>query len=156
VADDNPAMAVSVPDQRLPFARLLHRGLGLAAYFDAVDHALARLVPFEASCWLSLDPGTLLPTSHFSHAYTFDHLMQLAANEYLEEDENRFADIARAARPAASLSQATGGDLGRSRRHTTFLAPHGFADGDELRVVFREGDVAWGAAALHRRIHVPG
>ncbi len=144
-------MAVAVPDQRLPFARLLHRGLDLPSYFDAADRTLARLVPFQASCWLSLDPGTMLPTSHFSREYGFDQLLALAANEFLEDDENRFADLARTDPPVATLHRATGGHPERSRRHAAFLTPYGFGDGDELRVVFRDGDEAWGAAAIHRR-----
>jgi DNA-binding CsgD family transcriptional regulator len=145
-------MAAAVPDQRLPFARLLHRGLDTPSYFDAADRTLARFVPFEASCWLSLDPGTMLPTSHFSREYGFDQLLALAANEYLEDDENRFADLARTDPPVNTLHRATGGHPERSLRHAAFLAPYGFGDGDELRVVFRDGDEAWGAAAIHRRI----
>ena len=144
-------MAVTIEDPRSSFVRLLHRGLQLPGYFDAADRALARLVPFEASCWLSLDPATMLPTSHFSRAYSFGHLLALAANEFLEDDTNKFADLARAARPVAALHQATGGHPERSRRHVDFLTPHGFGGGDELRVVFREADAAWGAAAFHRR-----
>lgn len=144
-------MAVSAPDQRLPFVRLLQRGLGLPAYFEAADRTLARLVPFEASCWLSLDPGTMLPTTHYSREYGFDHLLQLAANEFLQDDVNKFADLARATPPVGVLTRATGGRPSESRRHATFLAPHGFGEGDELRVVFRDGTAAWGAAALHRR-----
>jgi DNA-binding CsgD family transcriptional regulator len=144
-------MAVAVSDQRLAFVRLLHQGLDLPAYFDAADRALARLVPFDASCWLSLDPTTMLPTSHFSREYGFDQLLLLAANEFLEEDVNKFADLARATRPVGILSQATGGHPDRSRRHTAFLTPYGFGDGDELRAVFRDGDAAWGAVAVHRR-----
>jgi len=144
-------MAVMIHDPRLSFVRLRHRGLGLSDYFDAVDRALVRLVPFEASCWLSLDPATMLPTSHFSREYSFDHLMSLVANEFLEDDTNKFADLARGARPVGTLYAATGGHPERSRRHTTFLTPHGFGGGDELRVVFREGAAAWGAAAFHRR-----
>lgn len=145
-------MAVAVPDQRLPFARLLHRGLDLPAYFDAADRTLARLVPFQASCWLSLDPGTMLPTSHFSQEYGFDQLLQLAANEFLEDDENRFADLARTDPPVNTLHRATRGHPEQSRRHAAFLTPYGFGDGDELRVVFQDGDDSWGAAAIHRRI----
>jgi DNA-binding CsgD family transcriptional regulator len=144
-------MAVAVPDHRLPFARLLQRGLDLPSYFDVADRTLARLVPFEASCWLSLDPGTMLPTSHFSREYGFDQLLALAANEYLEDDENRFADLARVDPPVGTLRRATRGHPDRSRRHTEFLVPYGFGDGDELRVVFRDGEDAWGAAAIHRR-----
>ena len=144
-------MAVMIQDPRLSFVRLRHRGLGLSDYLDAADRALIRLVPFEASCWLSLDPATMLPTSHFSREYSFDHLMSLVANEFLEDDTNKFADLARGARPVGTLYAATGGHPERSRRQTTFLTPHGFGGGDELRVVFREGAAAWGAAAFHRR-----
>jgi DNA-binding CsgD family transcriptional regulator len=145
-------MATSVHDQRLPFVRLLHRDLDLASYFVAADEALGRRMSFDASCWLSLDPGALLPTSHFSNEYTFDHLMQLAANEFLMDDVNKFASLARAARPAGILSQVTGGDQRRSRRYVEFLAPNGFETGDEMRAVFKEGDDVWGAVALHRRV----
>jgi DNA-binding CsgD family transcriptional regulator len=150
VAAYDPYMAVAVPDQR-GFVRLLHRGFDLPAYLEAADSALARLVPFEASCWLSLDPATMLPTSHFSREYGFDQLLQLAANEYLDEDINRFADLARAELPVAILSVATDGHNERSRRHVEFLAPYGFGEGDELRAIFRDGDAAWGAVAIHRR-----
>jgi DNA-binding CsgD family transcriptional regulator len=148
---DNPAMAISVQDRRLPFMRLLHRDLDLATYFVAADQALGRSLSFDASCWLSLDPGALLPTSHFSNQYTFDHLMQLAANEFLVDDVNKFADLAQAARPAGILSQVTGGDQRRSPRYVEFLAPNGFEAGDEMRAVFKDGDNVWGAVALHRQ-----
>ncbi len=144
-------MATSADDLRPPFLRLLHRPLDLAAYFEAADRALQGRVAFDASCWLSLDPGTILPTSHFSRAFGLEHLMQLVANEFLEDDVNKFASLAREAPPLGILSQATGGDLSRSPRHVKFLAPHGFEAGDELRAVFRNGDEVWGAVALHRQ-----
>jgi DNA-binding CsgD family transcriptional regulator len=77
--------------------------------------------------------------------------MELAANEFLEEDVNKFADLARAPRPVGILSQLTDGDQARSSRYARFLAPLGFADGDELRAVFKDGDTVWGGVALHRR-----
>ncbi len=49
------------------------------------------------------------------------------------------------------LSQATRGDLGRSARFVKVLAPHGYAEGDELRAVFLDGESVWGCVALHRR-----
>jgi DNA-binding CsgD family transcriptional regulator len=149
-AAENPGVTV-IDDSRLAFGRLVHRDLDLAAYFDAADRALRRQVPFDASCWLGLDPATLLPTAHFTREYGVDDLLAMAANEYLDEDYNKFAGLSRAARPVGILSIATGGDVRRSRRHATFLAPHGFTDGDELRAVFRDGDAAWGAIAIHRR-----
>lgn len=133
-------MVTSVQDERLSFVRLLHRGLDLAGFFDAADRELQRRVPFDASCWLSLDPGGGLPTSHFSREYRFDDLLQLAANEFMDDDVNKFVVLARATRPVGILSQATGGDPRRSLRHVQFLAPNGFGRGDELRAVFREGE----------------
>jgi DNA-binding CsgD family transcriptional regulator len=140
-----------VSDQRPAFVRLLHRELDLPAYFDAVDRALQRVVAFDASCWLSLDPGGVLPTSHFSREYDLADLMQLAANEYLEDDVSKFVGLARLPRPVGILSALTDGDPGRSPRHVRFLAPRGFGEGDELRAVFRDRDAVWGAVAIHRR-----
>jgi DNA-binding CsgD family transcriptional regulator len=144
-------MATAVHDQRLALVRLLHRDLDLAGYFEAADRALRRCVPFDASCWLTLDPGGIMPTSHFSRAYNVTHLMQLAANEYLEDDVNKFADLVRGPRSVGVLSQLTGGEQSRSPRYVRFLAPNGFADGDELRAIFRDGSAVWGAVTLHRR-----
>ncbi len=139
-------------DGRGRFVRLLHRGLGLRSYFEAADRALAGLVPFDSSCWLSLDPGTGLPTSHVSREFGSEHLMALARSEFLVDDVNKFAELALAERPVGILSQATDGDLPRSARFVQVLAPYGYGEGDELRVVFRDGQAAWGCAALHRRL----
>ena len=143
-------MATSSLDHRQPFVRMLHRPLDLAEYFEAIEVALRRLVPFDAACWLSLDPGTWLPTSHVSRLYGSTHFMALVANEYLEEDVNKFALLAGAGRPVGLMSTSTGGNPDLSARYTNILAPLGY-EGDELRAVFRDGDAAWGAAALHRR-----
>jgi DNA-binding CsgD family transcriptional regulator len=149
---DNHAMTTSARlEDRRRFVRLLHRGLGLDAFFDAADRALGGLLRFDSACWLSLDPATLLPTSHFTREFGFEHLLALTANEFLDEDVNKFADLARAGRPVGILSQATGGDPWQSPRHAKILALHGYADGDELRAVFLDGGWAWGCVALHRR-----
>jgi DNA-binding CsgD family transcriptional regulator len=149
---DNHAMTTPARlEDRRRFVRLLHRRLGLDAFFDAADRALAGLLRFDSACWLSLDPATLLPTSHFTRELGSDHVLELAANEFLDQDVNKFAELARAARPVGILSEATGGDPWQSPRHTKVLAPHGYADGDELRAVFLDGGSAWGCVALHRR-----
>ena len=137
--------------ERLPFAQLVHRDLDLTSFMDQADRLLGRAVPFEASCWLSLDPDTLLPTSHFSREYGLDQLLDLVKNEFLDEDFNRFADLARAPRPVGTLISATAGEPHRSPRHAGFLGPLGVGDGDELRAGFRDGDAAWGGLAIHRR-----
>ncbi len=131
--------------------RLLHRELDLGSFFEEVDRAVRDLVPFDSSCWLSLDPSTLLPTSHFTRQLDSDHLMEIAQNEFLEDDFNKFAVLARAIPPVGTLSHATGGDLTRSSRHRKVLGPQGYDGGDEMRAVFLDAGSAWGCVALHRR-----
>lgn len=138
-------------DAASQFVRLLHRELDLESFFDQVDRAVRDLIGFDSSCWLSLDPSTLLPTSHFTRHLESDHLIEIAENEFLQEDFNKFADLARALPPVGTLSHATQGDLTRSRRHRKVLGPHGYAGGDEMRAVFLDAGSAWGCVALHRR-----
>jgi DNA-binding CsgD family transcriptional regulator len=138
-------------EQRGRFVRLIHRGLELHDFLHAADRSVATLVPFDSSCWLSLDPATLLPTSHFTHQIGTEHLLELAANEFMEDDVNKFVTLARAAQPVAILSEATSGDLESSPRYVRVLAPHGYERGDELRAVFRSDEAVWGCVALHRR-----
>lgn len=138
-------------EERRRFLRLLHRNLDLGAFFEAADKTLAGLIEFDSSCWLSLDPSTVLPTSHFTREVDTDHLMELAANEFLEDDVNKFADLARAVHPVGILSEATGGQLQQSPRFVNVLEPHGYGDGDELRAAFLDGESVWGCVAIHRR-----
>jgi DNA-binding CsgD family transcriptional regulator len=137
---------------RRRLVRLLHRELRLDAFFEAADRVLASVLPYDSSCWLSLDPATLLPTSHFTSQVDGDHLLAIAANEYLEDDVNKFADLAGAPMPVGILSMATGGDLSRSSRYRRLLADLGYRDGDELRATLLDGDLVWGCVALHRRM----
>lgn len=132
------------------FADLLHLGLDMEDFFNAVDRELAAVVPFEASCWLGLDPATLLPTTHFTREASFEHLLSVARNEFLEDDVNKFADLAQAETPVGLMNATTAGVPSASKRYREILAPNGFAHGDELRAVFREGNSVWGCVALHR------
>lgn len=145
-------MTVVGLEGRQRFLRLIHRNLGLEAFFAEADRMLATLIEFDSSCWLSLDPSTLLPTSHFTREVASEHLMELAANEFLEDDVNKFADLARAGLPVGVLSQATHGHPMKSSRFANILAPHGYGEGDELRATFRIGDGVWGCVAVHRRV----
>jgi DNA-binding CsgD family transcriptional regulator len=140
----------SVARRRL--VRLLHRELRLDAFLEAADHELASVLPYDSSCWLSLDPATLLPTGHFTSNVDGDHLAALAANEFLEDDVNKFASLAGMPLPVGILSAATGGDLSRSPRYSALLADHGYRDGDELRATFLDGGSVWGCLAVHRRV----
>lgn len=110
---------------------------------------LRRLVPIDAAFFASADPDTLLFTSAWAEEPLLRVGPQFLAHEYAEtEDKNRFAALARAARPVATLDQATRGDRTSSARFREVLAPLGL--GDEVRVALRVGTATWGFLCLHR------
>ncbi|MBV8946971.1 MAG: helix-turn-helix transcriptional regulator [Solirubrobacterales bacterium] len=74
-------------------------------------------------------------------------------NEFVEPDFNKFRVLARQSRHVGVLSDATGGDLGRSARYRTMLQPLGFAH--ELRLAVVDGSGCWGAAMLWRAADSP-
>jgi DNA-binding CsgD family transcriptional regulator len=64
------------------------------------------------------------------------------------EDFNTFDALAASDHDAATLSEATNGDLELSLRHRELKRPHGF--GDELRAVLASDGSAWGRLTLLR------
>ena len=128
---------------------LCHSGLDVPEFFDEAGRLLRRVVPFDGFCSLSLDPATLLPTSHITHdSMPPEDVPRLAENEYLQEDYNKFAMFARSPRPAGILSAATEGALERSARYREILSANGF--GDELRLTALDDSGPWGCFAFYR------
>ena len=124
---------------------LAHRGLNVRDYALSAARLLARRLPFEGFCLLTLDPATLLPTGEVVENGLPQWAMpRLTEIELAEEDFNKFTDLARARQPASSLSEATDGDLDRSLRHRELKRPLGF--GDELRAAL-VGDSGRGEAS---------
>lgn len=68
--------------------------------------------------------------------------------EYLYEDYNQFATLARSCRHSGILSVATGGVPQRSRRYRELIRPFGLEG--ELRTAFVFRGTAWGAGGLLR------
>jgi DNA-binding CsgD family transcriptional regulator len=134
--------------------RLLHRGLGVRDFSLAASRVIRRAVPFDGVCLLTMDPATLLPTGEVVEnglpAWTMPRMTEI---ELSETDVNKFADLARGERPAASLSEATGGDLDRSLRHRELKRPNGF--GDELRAALVSDSGTWGGLTLLREAGSP-
>jgi DNA-binding CsgD family transcriptional regulator len=128
-------------------ARLARADLDLNTLFAEVLHALGRVVPFDAACWHTLDPATLLETSHLTRNLPVENRLATEI-EYLHEDYNQFATLARSPRHSGILSEATGGVPQRSRRYRELIRPFGLEG--EVRVAFVTGGAAWGAAGLLR------
>ncbi len=121
--------------------------------FAATAERLTRIVPFDSSVWLAMDPATGMPTSptllhNVTHISGPRECRRVWEIEFLHADANRYSDLARAPSPAAGLSAATGHEIATSARYRDYLRPNGF--GDELRAVLRVDGHGWGMVSLFR------
>jgi len=149
-------VAVTATRERVrgDIVRLAQRGLGVEDFARSVSRALARAVPFDGTCLLTIDPATLLPTGEVvENGLPPDVMGRLMEIELSEPDVNKFVALARGSRPAASLSAATRGDLEGSLRQREIRRPSGFAD--ELRAVLPGPSGTWGALTLLREAKRP-
>jgi DNA-binding CsgD family transcriptional regulator len=108
---------------------------------------LKRAVPFDGACWQTHDPGSDLIIQHRLQDIE-DHFPILAHNEYAVEDVNKFEQLARAERKAATLFQATGGHPEQSPRFRDLLSAGGY--GPELRTAFVADGCSWGSLIMIR------
>jgi DNA-binding CsgD family transcriptional regulator len=140
-------IALDVAEDRI--ARLAQEGLDLPAFWQQCSAVIARAVPhFQSPCWFTLDPATLLATSHYQTELP-ELPEEWMAYEYLEEDYHSLAGVARSKMGASTLHEVTGGDPSKSRAWRDFIVPYG---GDqELLVALRDraGSV-WGVVGLYR------
>jgi DNA-binding CsgD family transcriptional regulator len=143
-------MAIAALERaRNDIVQLSHRGLGVREFSLAAGRAVRRVIPFDGVCLMTMDPATLLPTGHvIENGLPEETTPRLAEIELRGPDFNRFTELARRRSPAASLSQATGGDLERSRRQRELRRPHGFED--ELRATLATESGTWGGIVLMR------
>lgn len=133
--------------RRQEIVRLAHAGHDLHTLLDETVRVLRKAVPCEAGCWHTLDPATLLETSYKAVNLPLEN--PLAAEiEYLHEDFNQFAALARAPNHSGILSVATRGAPERSLRYRELIRPFGLEG--ELRAAFVSGGMAWGSVCLLR------
>jgi hypothetical protein len=102
-------LQASVDRVERELVRLGEHGLDTQTWFRAADGLLGRVVGFDGSCWQTNDPATALITSHLTVNLPSGGFPLLAANEYLADDVDKFADLAAAPHPVGVLSQATDG-----------------------------------------------
>jgi DNA-binding CsgD family transcriptional regulator len=129
-------------------ARLAGQGLDLVSFWRASTEVLTSVVPYDfAPCWFTLDPASLLVTSHFDEGVP-ELPPQWLIHEYYQDDVNKLADVARSRRGISTLHEATGGDPSSSPRWHFNMTLGG---DQELIVALRTpaGEV-WGALGLYR------
>ena len=125
-----------------------HAGLdSMSLQLEFVER-LARIVPLEAAFCASVDPDTLLFTSAVMHEIPRQSAGHFLANEFLEDDVNKFRTLAHRRFAVDWLDHATGDNRVASARYREIMAPLGL--GDELRAAFRSGGECWGFLCVHR------
>jgi DNA-binding CsgD family transcriptional regulator len=130
-------------------AELAGRGLDLAAFWCEATEIIAPAVPFYVTpCFYTLDPLSLLATSHY-HEGLPEIPREWLALEYYEDDFNKMTDVARSERGVATLHEATGGDVRRSAKYRVSMQPLG-ADQEVLSRLRTPSGQVWGILALYR------
>ena len=129
-------------------ARLCARPRDLVSLWEETTDVLARVVPhWWTPCWYTLDPASLLITSHF-HSGLEEFPGRWLASEYYDDDVNKIVDVVRSASGISTLHEATGGRPQSSPRWHRNMT----LGGDQeliARLRTRSGQV-WGVLALYR------
>jgi DNA-binding CsgD family transcriptional regulator len=143
-------MAVASPERlRGDLVGLLHRGGGVRDFSLGAARILARAIPFDGVCVVTMDPATLLPTGEVvENGLPKAATARMAEIEIGGEDSNSFSALGSSGEFAGCLSGATSGDLDRSLRHRELRRPNGF--GDELRAALVDDSATWGGLTLLR------
>jgi len=129
-------------------SELAGRGYDLVTLWQAATDVLEGAIDFyEAPCWYTLDPASLLVTSHFNPLMPVlpDEWMR---HEYYEDDVHSLTSVVRSPPGFSTLHDATGGDPSGTWRWQQNMA----YGGDQELIVgltTRAGDT-WGAVTLYR------
>ncbi|WP_067716089.1 helix-turn-helix transcriptional regulator [Nocardia yamanashiensis] len=128
--------------------RLCAEPRDLVSLWQATTEVLADAVPhYWTPCFYTLDPASLLMTSHFHHGLD-EFPGEWLVSEYYADDVNQLADVARSPSGLSTLYEATNGDPSSSPRWHRNMT----MGGDQemvTRLRTRSGEV-WGALALYR------
>lgn len=125
-----------------------HGGLDAASLQSEFVDRLGRVLPVDAAFCASADPATLLFTGAVLRNIPPETAHRFLANEFLEDDVNKFTALANQRSPVQSLDRVTGNHRPVSVRYREIMAPLGL--GDELRAALRSGGECWGFLCLHR------
>ncbi len=125
------------------------RGNDLVTMWRDIAEILAPLVPsFMGPCCFTLDPASLLMTSHFNPALYYELPEEFLRGEYADDDVHDMASVARSPTGVSTIHAAAGGDPSRSPRWQANVQLGG---DQELLVALRTraGEV-WGCLGLYR------
>jgi DNA-binding CsgD family transcriptional regulator len=134
-------------------ARLASHPKDLVAFWNECGDVIARVVAHQGPpCWYTLDPFSLLITSHY-HRGLLEFPAYWLAEEYYGDDVHRLVDVVGSAAGISTLHEVTGGDPTSSPRWHRNIT----AGGDQeliARLRDRSGHT-WGALGLYREAGRP-
>ncbi len=128
--------------------RLTGEDLDLVTLWRESTEVIATVVPhFGSPCWYTLDPASLLITSHFNDDMPV-FPPEWLANEYYGDDVHKLVDVAHSGTGVSTLHDATNGKPWTSARWQENIK----LGGDQeliARLQTSNGEV-WGAVGLYR------
>jgi DNA-binding CsgD family transcriptional regulator len=134
-------------------AELARQPVDLVTLWQRCTEVIASRVAFyQAPCWYTFDPASLLITSHF-HQGLPEFPAEWLADEYYQDGVMKLVDVARSQSGIETLHEAVAGDVAetaRCRRNMTM-------GGDQelmLQLRSKTGQV-WGVLALYREPERP-
>ena len=121
---------------------------GLVTFWQESGEVLASALSyFDEPCWYTVDPTSLLVTSHYNPQMPALPPKWLAM-EYYAEDVNQVADVARSASGLSTLHEATNGNPSASPLWQVNIQ---FGGDPELILALRtQAGEVWGALGLYR------
>jgi DNA-binding CsgD family transcriptional regulator len=132
---------------------LTREHLDLVTYWRLSSEAIATALPYyQAPCWFTLDPASLLVTSHFNEQMPVLP-PEWMAEEYHGDDVHRLVDVAGSERGISTLHQVTGGDPTGSPRWHANMTMGG--DQEMIACLRTKGGEVWGAISLYRELGQP-
>ena len=129
-------------------ADLAGMGHDLPTFWREATQVVATAVPhYQSPCWYTLDPASLLITSHYQSELP-ELPAEWVAQEYYEDDFHNISSVARSKEGISTLHDATGGDPSRSPR---WHANREMGGDQELLVALRTAPgESWGLVGLYR------
>lgn len=129
-------------------------GSDLVTLWRGTGPLLAEAVPhFEAACFFTVDPASLLTTSHFQEGLPAIPGEWLG-REYAEGDYNSMRGVLQSPRGVGTLHDATGGRPELSRKFHEEMQPFGCDQELLFALRTRDGE-AWGMVGLYRETGRP-
>ncbi len=129
-------------------------GTDLVTLWREAGPVLAEAVPhFEAACFFTVDPSSLLTTSHFQEGLP-EIPGEWLGREYAEGDYNSMREVLQSSRGVGTLDDATGGRPELSRKFHEEMQPFG-CDQELLFALRTRAGEAWGLVGLYRETGQP-